>query len=202
MLIYLFRHRICYPILSKAWLKVWAKRVINASGLISILYRRAVLSFRGARLGVLSIVGRLDLNGPCNRLSRGERSFIASHVYLALHDEIIIGKRVVINDGVRLLTASHDIRHPNWVMFKKKIVIHDYAWIATGAIILPGVTIGKGAVVGAGAVVARDVEAFTVVTGNPARVVSQRVQELDYSPVDLCAPYEAWLGNPIRRNNK
>lgn len=87
-------------------------------------------------------------------------------------------------------------------MFKKKIVIHDYAWIATGAIILPGVTIGKGAVVGAGAVVARDVEAFTVVTGNPARVVSQRVQELDYSPVDLCAPYEAWLGNPIRRNNK
>lgn len=202
MLIYLFKHRTRPPILSKAWLKVWAKRVINASGLISILYRRAVLSFRGVRLGVLSIVGRLDLNGPCNRLSLGERSFIASHVHLVLHDEIIIGKRVVINDGVRLLTASHDIRHPNWVAFKKKIVIHDYAWIATGAIILPGVTIGKGAVVGAGAVVARDVEAFTVVAGNPAKIVSQRVPQLDYSPVDLCAPYEAWLGNPIRRNNK
>lgn len=199
MLIYLFKHRTRPPILSKAWAKVWAKRAINASGLISILYRRVILSFRGARLGVLSIVGRLDLNGPCHRLSLGERSFIASRVHLALHDEIIIGKRVVINDGVRLLTASHDIRHPNWVAFKKKIVIHDYAWIATGAIILPGVTIGKRAVVGAGAVVARNVEAFTVVAGNPAKIVSQRVPQLDYSPVDLCAPYEAWLGNSNRK---
>ncbi|EOM1465364.1 TPA: acyltransferase [Klebsiella pneumoniae] len=202
MLIYLFEHRIRPPIFSKAWIKVWAKRIINASGLISILYRRVVLSFRGAKLGVLSIVGTLDLNGPCHRLSLGERSFIASRVHLALHDDIIIGNRVVINDGVRLLTASHDIRHPNWVMFKKKIVIHDYAWIATGAIILPGVTIGKGAVVGAGAIVARDVEPFTVVAGNPARLVSQRIQQLNYSPVDLCAPYEAWLGNPTRRSEK
>ncbi len=197
MLIYLFKHRFRPPILSKAWAKVWAKRIVNASGLISILYRRAVLSFHGAKLGVLSIVGRLDLNGPCHRLSLGERSFIASRVHLALHDDIIIGNRVVINDGVRLLTASHDIRHPNWLAFKKKIVICDYAWIATGAIILPGVTIGEGAVVGAGSVVTRDVEPFIVVAGNPAKPVSQRFHQLDYSPVDLCAPYEAWFGNPI-----
>lgn len=195
MLIYLFRNRVRPRIFSKAWVKVWAKRVINISGLISILYHRNALSFRGARLGALSIVGRLDLNGPCHRLSLGERSFIARRVHLALHDEIIIGKRVVINDGVRLLTASHDILHPNWLMFKKKIVIHDYAWIATGAIILPGVTIGKGAVVGAGAVVARDVAPFSVVAGNPAKHVNNRSFQLDYSPVDLCAPYEAWLGN-------
>ena len=48
-------------------------------------------------------------------------------------------------------------------------------WIATGAIVLPGVTIGEGAVVGAGSVVARDVPPWTVVAGNPAREIKKRV---------------------------
>ena len=49
------------------------------------------------------------------------------------------------------------------------IVIEDDVWIGTGSIILPGVKIGKGAVVAAGSVVTKDVEAFTVVAGNPAK---------------------------------
>lgn len=51
------------------------------------------------------------------------------------------------------------------------IKICDRVWIGFNAIILKGVTIGEGAVVGAGAVVTRDVEPYTVVAGNPARVV-------------------------------
>jgi maltose O-acetyltransferase len=45
------------------------------------------------------------------------------------------------------------------------------AWIGAGAVILPGVTIGRGAVVGALSVVARDVEPFHVVAGQPARTI-------------------------------
>ena len=52
-------------------------------------------------------------------------------------------------------------------------------WIATGAIILPGVTVGEGAVVGAGSVVARDVPPWTVVAGNPAREIKKRVLRAD-----------------------
>ena len=52
-------------------------------------------------------------------------------------------------------------------------------WIATGAIVLPGVTIGEGAVVGAGSVVARDVPPWTVVAGNPAREIKKRVLRAD-----------------------
>lgn len=47
------------------------------------------------------------------------------------------------------------------------------AWIAPGAIILAGVTIGENAVVGAGSVVTRDVESYTVVAGNPAKVIKK-----------------------------
>ena len=53
------------------------------------------------------------------------------------------------------------------------IVIEDRAWIGFNAIILKGVTIGEGSVVAAGAVVTKDVEPYTVVAGNPARVVKR-----------------------------
>lgn len=198
MLGYLYKNRERPSVGSLRWFKVWAKRILNMPGLLSILHGRAKLKCRGAKIGVLTILGRLDLNGPCRKLSLGEHSFIASNVHLALHDEIKIGQRVVINSGAQLLTASHDTHHPNWLSFAKPIVIHDFAWIATNAIILPGVTIGEGAVVGAGAVVSKDVAPYTIVAGNPAQPVSRRVSDLDYSPVDLCAPYEAWLGNPAK----
>lgn len=54
-----------------------------------------------------------------------------------------------------------------------KIVIEDDVWIGMGATVLKGVTVGRGAVVGACSVVTRDVEPYTVVAGNPARVVKR-----------------------------
>ena len=53
---------------------------------------------------------------------------------------------------------------------------HD-VWIGHGAIILPGRTVGTGAVVAAGAVVSRDVAAYTIVAGNPARMIRRRFPE-------------------------
>lgn len=53
------------------------------------------------------------------------------------------------------------------------IRIGNKAWVGMNAIILKGVSIGEGAVVGAGAVVTHDVPAWTVVAGNPARVVKK-----------------------------
>ncbi len=60
----------------------------------------------------------------------------------------------------------------DWERVKTKpIVVCDDAWIGMNCIILKGVTIGEGAVVGAGSVVTKDVPAWTVVAGNPAKVV-------------------------------
>ena len=53
------------------------------------------------------------------------------------------------------------------------MAIEDDAWIGAGAIILPGVTIHKGAIVGAGSVVTKDVPPYSIVAGNPARVIRQ-----------------------------
>jgi len=54
------------------------------------------------------------------------------------------------------------------------IMIQDHAWVAADAFIGPGVTIGEGAVVGARSSVYRNVEPWTVVGGNPARVIKKR----------------------------
>ena len=53
------------------------------------------------------------------------------------------------------------------------IVIHDGAWVGAGAIVLAGVTIGTKAVIGAGSVVTKDVPAFAIVAGNPARMIGR-----------------------------
>jgi len=53
---------------------------------------------------------------------------------------------------------------------------HD-VWIGHGAVVLPGRSIGTGAVIGAGAVVTKDVEAYTIVAGNPARPIRRRFSE-------------------------
>ncbi len=59
---------------------------------------------------------------------------------------------------------------------KRTLIGHD-VWIGSRAIILPGVTIGTGAIIGAGAVVAKDVPAYAIAVGNPARVVKYRFEQ-------------------------
>ncbi len=57
------------------------------------------------------------------------------------------------------------------------IVIGNDVWIGTGATIMPGVTIGDGAIIGAKAVVAKDVPAFGIAAGNPAKIRKYRFPE-------------------------
>ena len=60
---------------------------------------------------------------------------------------------------------------------KGDIVIKDDVWLCEGAIISSGVTIGQGAIVAAGAVVTKDVEPYSIVGGNPAKIIKYRFPE-------------------------
>jgi len=94
-----------------------------------------------------------------------------------------IGSNVSISEGVKLLTATHDVRSPSFALRLRPVCVADWVWIGADAIVLPGVTVGEGAVVGAGSVVTRDVEPYTVVAGNPATTRALRPRGLDYSPL-------------------
>lgn len=64
----------------------------------------------------------------------------------------------------------------DWRRGNRVRIAHD-VWIGHGAVILPGRTVGIGAVIAAGAIVTRDVPAYTIVAGNPARIVRRRFPE-------------------------
>lgn len=124
----------------------------------------------------------------------GENSSIHSPFYCNLAKHIHIGNNVTImpyfkcmsagqvyiDDNVRIaldvkvLTNNHDFYQRD-ILTVKDVHIKQNAWIGAGATILAGVTIGENAIVGAGSVVTHDVEANTIVAGNPAK----RIKELD-----------------------
>jgi len=90
---------------------------------------------------------------------------------------LVIGSTVNISPEVLLLTTEHDPTHPTFRGRDRQVVIGDRAWIASRAIILPGTTIGEGAVIAAGAVTHGQIPPWTIVAGNPARVVKSRPRE-------------------------
>jgi len=92
---------------------------------------------------------------------------------------IVIGNNVMMAPDVVIVTANHkhdDITVPmqSQGIDTAPVIIEDDVWIGTRAMILPGVRIGRSSVIGAGAVVAKDVPPFSIVVGNPARVVRKR----------------------------
>ncbi len=61
----------------------------------------------------------------------------------------------------------------NWANIKNKIFLKKGCLIGMGSMILPGVTIGEGAIVGAGSLVTKDIPAWTIVAGRPAKVIKE-----------------------------
>ncbi|WP_207534021.1 acyltransferase [Desertivirga arenae] len=190
---YLFVNRARFPFGSTEFFRAWAKRFFAFNELFKRNTRRAKLIKLGAEIHETAEIGEVTVDGHKENLSIGAFSFLGK-VYIALFTDVEIGERVCINDGVQILTASHNVADPKWRHIKKPVVIEDYAWISTGAIILPGVTIGRGAVVGAGAVVSKSVAPGEIVVGNPARPTSKkRCEHLDYNPCEFLAANRAWL---------
>lgn len=103
------------------------------------------------------------------------RACIGPHTEIYNKSEVIIGDDCVISQGAFLCTASHDTTSIMLPLVSAPIVLKDKSWVAADAFIGKGVTIGEGAVVGARACVFKDVEAYTIVVGNPAAVVKKRI---------------------------
>ena len=109
-----------------------------------------------------------------SRLFMGSNVWIDRNVYLYNVERITIGDNAIISDSAYICTASHDISKKDFPLTTAPVVIGAGAWISAHAKILPGVKIGEGAVVGAGAIVTKDVAPWTVVAGNPAKVIKTR----------------------------
>lgn len=99
-----------------------------------------------------------------------------------IYGPVKIGKNVMMGTDVLIFTSNHNIDRTDMPMIEQgmtaisPVEICDDVWIGARAIILAGVKIGSGAVVGAGAVVTKNVAPFSIVGGNPARLIRFRNQ--------------------------
>ncbi len=113
-------------------------------------------------------------------ISVGAHTSIGNDAFLDGRMGLTIGSCVNISGDVSIYTLEHDIDDPEFGPKGGPVVIEDYAYIATRATILPGVRIGRGAVVACGAVVTKDVPAYTLVGGVPAKFIRKRSEYLTY----------------------
>ena len=96
-----------------------------------------------------------------------------------------IGDHVMMAPEVCIYTKNHATSRVDITMdqqgFRPTQPVHigNDVWIGRRVMIMPGVTIGDGCVIGAGAVVAKDIPPYSVVVGNPARIVKNRKEEVE-----------------------
>jgi acetyltransferase-like isoleucine patch superfamily enzyme len=142
------------------------------------LYLRGYLGAYGSGTSVQ--MGCSFLNG--RKVCFGERNVVNfGCLFDGRRYKIVTGNDVSIGPEASILTLGHDPQSPSFELRGGDVVIGNHAWIGYRALILPRLTIGEGAVVAAGAVVTKNVEPYSIVAGNPARVIGQRNRDLKYA---------------------
>jgi acetyltransferase-like isoleucine patch superfamily enzyme len=116
---------------------------------------------------------------PHGKMKIGNDVWIGQRVFFHSAGDLTIGNQVGIGPNVSIFTSTHDHSDKSKAILDQPlqfapVVLEDGCDIGIGAILLPGVTIGKGAQVGAGAVVTKNVEAYLIVAGNPAKPIGKR----------------------------
>lgn len=155
------------------WGIVWTL-LFRPTPRICFAWRRILLRLFGASIGRNArIAPTVRVWAPWN-LHIGAEASLGYRVDCYSVSRIVIGAHATVSQEAFLCTASHDVSDPQMGLFTAPIVIEDQAWVCARAFVGPGIHIGVGAVVGACGVVTRDVDDWTIVAGNPARVIGNR----------------------------
>lgn len=164
----------------RLWVKLLINPFIHKKGKNASIRRRTridVLPFNQFSLGNNSTIEDFStINNGVGDVLIGNNTLIGmGNVIIG---PIQIGNNVIFAQNIVASALNHDYKDVNIPIHEQKIitkpiVIEDDCWIAANAVITAGVTIGKHSVVAAGAVVTKNVSPFSVVVGNPARMIKQ-----------------------------
>jgi acetyltransferase-like isoleucine patch superfamily enzyme len=143
---------------------------------VQICAKKAKLKF--SRNVILHKGVRIDIAGG-GTLALGEGTSINTYSRIECGCLVVLGNNVLIGPNVYISDRSHTydnilipIKDQGYTI-KGKLEIGDNTWIGIHACVIGNVKIGKGCVIGANAVVTKDIPDYSVVVGNPARIVKQ-----------------------------
>lgn len=142
--------------------------------------KASALRTAGASIGKRVTIYPGVFISPGRGLELGNDVDLARNVLITTSGGVSIGDRTLIGYNCHILSGNHRIPPNAGRIFGSG---HDLApvrigsdcWIGSGVTVLPGVEIGEGAVVAAGAVVTRDLPAYSISTGVPAKVIRSRI---------------------------
>lgn len=142
------------------------------------LYRHII----GIKIGNHSSIHRGARFYAPNKIVIGDNCVVGPVCFLDGRGGITIKNNCVFGGGTWIFTAEHDPNSPTFNYTNAPVIIEDYVWTGSRALILPGVILGTGCVVAAGAVVTKNVEPYTIVGGIPAKKIGERTKDLNYNP--------------------
>jgi Acetyltransferase (isoleucine patch superfamily) len=137
-------------------------------------WRVMLLNLFGARVAAdARVYASASIWYPPNLEMRSQAT-LGSGVICYAMDRIVIGERAVVSQRAHLCAGTHLVDDPHFQLVARPIEIGAYAWVAAEAFVGPGVSIGEGAVLGARGVTVKDLDAWTIYAGNPARPIRTR----------------------------
>ncbi len=143
--------------------------------LFRFIYYKIIFKKMGKNVTILENVKFIE---PSN-ISIDDNAGIGYRCFIEATGEVKIGKWVRIGPNVSFFTTNHNyikkdikIKHQGYTT--GSIIIENDVWIGANVTILPNVKIGEGAVIGAGSIVSKNIDSFTIVAGNPAKVIKYR----------------------------
>jgi putative colanic acid biosynthesis acetyltransferase WcaF len=137
-------------------------------------WRLFILKLFGAKIyGKPFVHQRAIIQIPWNLVMR-HKSCLGDRTVAYTLGQIDIGEHTTVAQEAYLCTGTHAFERKNINLVTIPIKIGVNVFIGARAFILPGITIGDGAIIAANSVVTKDVEPWTVVGGNPAKVIKKR----------------------------
>jgi len=162
------------------WVRALWNPFVHKRGKNSVFARKArkdLFPFSPFELGANSFIEDFAVvNNAIGHVIIGERTLVG--ISTVIIGPVVLGNDILIAQNCVITGQNHNYFDVNLPITQQKDIvketkIEDQAWIGANCVVVPGVIIGKHAVVAAGSVVTKDVPPFSIVGGNPAKLIRQ-----------------------------
>jgi putative colanic acid biosynthesis acetyltransferase WcaF len=150
-----------------------------------LFFINPLLPFSGLKVAMLKLFGARIGNGVVIKpgvnikypwkLNIGDHCWIGEKVWIDNLGEVKIGNNVCLSQGVMLLCGNHNYKKSGFDLIVKDISLEDGTWVGAQSVVCPGVTMKSHSILAVGSIATRDLDAYSIYQGNPAKKVRDRI---------------------------
>jgi len=142
-----------------------------------LFLKLTILKLYGAKIGNNIILKpKVNIKYPWF-LSIGNNVWIGEKVWIDNLAQVTIHSNVCISQGAMLLCGNHNYKKTTFDLMLGEIVIEEGVWIGAQSVVCPGVTCKSHSILTVGSIAAKDLDAYSIYQGNPAKKIKDRIIE-------------------------